>query len=176
MSDSEINASMKVESTQHSLLSVMNRFVHAATNMDETVMIPSLLRDMKVEGAPESASNATQEKSLVPLEDMQETDLHSFYMMIKDVKAELIRGPRPLENYAGSDSDQEGSTSGSQNGDDVTKETAKAFRYHLTGIFNLLQQFTDTAQYLTNRYQEDLGEYSAAPTSASSSRRASSFT
>uniref|UniRef100_A0A3B5Q7G2 Uncharacterized protein n=1 Tax=Xiphophorus maculatus TaxID=8083 RepID=A0A3B5Q7G2_XIPMA len=41
-------------SNKHSLLNVMHRFMAAANNMDETIMVPSLLRDVPLE---EQANN-----------------------------------------------------------------------------------------------------------------------
>jgi len=69
--------------SQQSILSAMDRFVKSVNNMDSTVLVPSKLRDMdipspKLQRIPPALAN---------------TDLHSFYLMLNDVKKELLWGP-----------------------------------------------------------------------------------
>lgn len=40
---------------------------------------------------------------------------------------------------------------------DKSLEVAKQFRTHLLGLYNSLEQMTDAANYLTARYQSDIG-------------------
>lgn len=69
--------------SQQSILIAMDRFVKSVNNMDATVLVPSKLRDMETVGLklsqriPSALSNA---------------DLHSFYLMLNDVKKELMWG------------------------------------------------------------------------------------
>lgn len=69
--------------SQQSILSAMNRFVKSVNNMDSTVLVPSKLRDMEV------VSLRPQRHIPSPLNN---TDLHSFYQMLNDVKKELLWG------------------------------------------------------------------------------------
>jgi hypothetical protein len=69
--------------SQQSILSAMDRFVKSVNNMDSTVLVPSKLRDMdipspKLQRIPPALAN---------------TDLHSFYLMLNDVRKELLWGP-----------------------------------------------------------------------------------
>lgn len=68
--------------SQQSILSAMDRFVKSVLNMDSTVLVPSRLRDMDIE------SNQLQQ---IP-SSLANTDLHSFYLMLNDVKKELLWG------------------------------------------------------------------------------------
>ena len=127
----------------------MNRFVHAVNDMDETIMIPSRLRDIPVDGVQQPAKNGTTTQAVVP---SQSTDLYTFYSMLNAVKAELVRGPR-------SETEEE---EGEHAQDDLSRQTAEMFRHHLKGLFTVLNQLTDTAQKLTKRYQEEVGDTSVS--------------
>lgn len=74
--------------SQQSILSAMDRFVKCVNNMDATVLVPSKLRDMDIPSAkvvriPPALAN---------------TDLHSFYQMLNEVKKELLWGPGTQHN------------------------------------------------------------------------------
>ena len=135
------------EPTQ-SLLSAMNRFVHAVNIMDETVMIPSKLQDMEVSNKPMITSSPTSNKSaLVPATDATSPgDLYNYYTMLNAIKCELVRGPTEDEEDE------------NVHVDEHSRQTAAMFRHHLKGLFNVLRQLTDSANYLTGKYQEELGD------------------
>jgi len=69
--------------SQQSILSAMERFVKTVNNMNATVLVPSKLRDMDVSG-----KCAT---SIPPA--LANTDLYNFFVMLNDVKKELLWGP-----------------------------------------------------------------------------------
>lgn len=142
------DGSSEGKASQQSLLSAMNRFVTAVNNMDDTVMIPSRLRDLPVDCMHEGKESNTQ--AVVPA---SHADLFTFYSMLKAVKSELVRGP-------GSESDTDGQEEAED--DDLSRQTARMFRHHLKGLFAVLSQLTDTAQKLTKRYQEEVGDYSTS--------------
>jgi len=144
-------------SSQQSLLSAMNRFVHAVNDMDETIMIPSRLRDIPVGEVHQQPKNGSTQ-AVVPSQNAN-ADLYTFYSMLNAVKGELVRGPK-------SEADEE---EGEHTTDDIARHTAEMFRHHLKGLFTVLSQLTDTAQKLTKRYQEEVGDTSM------SSRTISSF-
>lgn len=72
--------------SQQSVLSAMDRFVKAVNNMDSTVLVPSRLQDMDV-------SNENSKFSRCLPADLSNTDVYRFYIMLKDVKNELLWGP-----------------------------------------------------------------------------------
>ncbi|RWS00375.1 Mid1-interacting protein-like protein [Dinothrombium tinctorium] len=69
--------------SQQSILSAMDRFVKTVNNMNATVLVPSKLRDMDVTG---------HKVTNVP-PALANTDLYSFFLMLNDVKKELLWGP-----------------------------------------------------------------------------------
>jgi len=144
-----------------SLLSAMNGFVQAVNVMDETVMIPSRLKDIPVHA--DDQANACTEKSLALVSTQKEGiapsgDLYNFYTMLNAIKSELVRGQSEEETTDGSHADEQ------------SRQTAAMFRHHLKGLFNVLRQLTESANHLTGRYQQELGD------GINSTPRISSFT
>lgn len=75
--------------SQQSILCAMDRFVKSVQNMDATVLVPSKLRDMETTpGASPMTSTSTRVPSA-----LSNADLHSFYLMLSNVKKELLWGP-----------------------------------------------------------------------------------
>lgn len=72
--------------SQQSVLSAMDRFVKAVNNMDSTVLVPSRLQDMDVR-------NENSKFSRCLPAGLSSTDVYTFYIMLKDVKNELLWGP-----------------------------------------------------------------------------------
>lgn len=72
--------------SQQSVLSAMDRFVKSVNNMDSTVLVPSRLQDMDV-------SNENSKFSRCLPASLSNTDVYNFYIMLKDVKNELLWGP-----------------------------------------------------------------------------------
>lgn len=72
--------------SQQSVLSAMDRFVKAVNNMDSTVLVPSRLQDMEV-------SNENSKFSKCLPAGLNNTDVYRFFVMLKDVKNELLWGP-----------------------------------------------------------------------------------
>lgn len=72
--------------SQQSVLSAMDRFVKSVNNMDSTVLVPSRLQDMEV-----SNENSMFSKCLPA--GLDTTDVYRFFLMLKDVKNELLWGP-----------------------------------------------------------------------------------
>ena len=67
-----------------SLQSTMNQFVRAVTTMEETVMVPSMLRDMGVSNSVPTVAKC------VPSTTSE--NLYDFYSMLKTMKTELAKG------------------------------------------------------------------------------------
>lgn len=75
--------------SQQSVLSAMDRFVKAVNNMDSTVLVPSRLQDMEVQ-------NENNKFKCLPA-GFNNSDVYRFYLMLKDVKNELLWGPTVTE-------------------------------------------------------------------------------
>lgn len=95
--------------SSQSILSAMDRFVKSVNNMDSTVLVPCKLRDMNIPSPAKqsqpssnavsgnavsglSSGNKTDGQQRIP-PALANTDLHSFYLMLNDVKKELLWGP-----------------------------------------------------------------------------------
>ncbi|XP_033638175.1 mid1-interacting protein 1-like [Asterias rubens] len=160
------NERMSTSRSNQSILGVMKGFIDAVNEMDETVLIPSLLIDMQVDpntvALPETTTTTTTtrpEKDFAVIPTNQDSvNLHTCYSMLKAVKSELIRGPTST-----SEADEEEEIPALIGADNRSRTleaaTARAFREHLLGLFGVLQQLTDVSKKLTGKYQEELGDY-----------------
>ena len=70
--------------SQQSIFSAMERFVKSVDNVSQTVLVPSKLRDMDTAGRKRSGR--------IPAA-LAHCDLHSFYLMLDEVKKDLLWGP-----------------------------------------------------------------------------------
>jgi hypothetical protein len=134
--------------SQQSLLIAMNKFSQAVSSMDDTIMVPSRLLDVPLKGAPSPNDN---NGALVPFEGKvgNGTDLYSFYMLLNTIQTDLVRGPAQLE-------EEEEDDPRYSRVDEHTKQVANVFRHHLKGLYAVLQQLTDAAQFLTQRYTDEI--------------------
>lgn len=170
------------EFSHQSILHVMEKFVKSVNTMDDTILVPSRLMDLKVgdEMDPTTKENGrtTSVKDL-----LQSADLFQLYNLIHEVKGDLVWGRESASKRQGhirrpstasvassssmtSDSESEGGTetdSGIEEVQDASTYTDRTevvthdFRRHLAGLTSSLRQLTEAAQYLTSRYQHDIG-------------------
>jgi hypothetical protein len=114
-----------------------------------------------------TSEQTAQDLAVIPANRGQDSvSLHACYSMLKAVKSELIRGPTSEEDRLAVEADKE-NLGGSQS---LEEATANAFREHLLGLFDVLQQLTHVSKNLTTKYQEELGDYQSSfkPKSSSS--------
>lgn len=148
-----------------SLMSVLNKFVETVNTMDERVMVPSRLRDMELN--PNSNMEPKEENnnmSVLPFTSQKGEDLYNHFVMINAIKNEILsgKGHRSIshktvtETYSDGDSDTLSDDSDDSTGDAAGK-IAHAFRHHLQGLFGLLHQLTDTAKFLGDAYEDQVG-------------------
>ncbi|XP_077584717.1 mid1-interacting protein 1-B-like [Stigmatopora nigra] len=152
---------------KNSLFNAMNRFLGAVNNMDRTVMVPSLLRD-------------------VPLGDDAElcegdTDMFSYYQLLKSIRRDIEWGlkvspvvketpPRLTRLNSNASTASTGSTGSSSSftsspgsisseDDDYEEDEdlQKQFQYHLAGLQGVLGKLTAQANSLTTRYNQSIG-------------------
>lgn len=186
------------ESSPHSIMNVIEKFVKTVNAMDETILVPCRLMDLKV-GDDQDPSCDKHKKSKHSVQQIfDSTDLFQIYTMLRNVKDGLLWGGQSQqtqdiqENTLGtplqikghirrpstvsvasthsstsalSDSDSE---AGSSNENDsgieevapeecCTERIAHDFQRHLLGLTSSLRQMTEAAQYLSWRYQHDIG-------------------
>lgn len=147
---------------KNSLFNAMNRFIGAVTNMDQTIMVPSLLRDVPLE----------EEKMQSSLKsDVDEGDMYSYYQLLKSIRRDMEWGVKCATADETSNGDVQftrrnstvstvSSTSLSSEEDEEEEEDEdleKQFQYHLTGLQGVLSKLTQQADSLTRRYKKEIG-------------------
>lgn len=135
------------------LLTVMDRYSAVVRNMEQVVMIPSLLRDVQLTG---------------PGEQAQALDLYTYFTMLKTIRVEVDHGLLPREEWraklAGREADKPE--------DDEAVETEESeedrisgepdleaqFHLHFSSLHHILSHLTQKAQEVTRKYQEMTGQ------------------
>lgn len=194
----------------------MEKFVKTVNRMDETILIPCRLMDLKAAPAADEKPNGKSKKGSADM--LTSTDLYDLYNMLNNVKVDLLWGGKaPAEessaeetttqlpaannnsapatspdnntlkvtnnkpglarrpstasmastNSAVSLSDCD-SDAGNENDSGIESEegaekkdksrlVSENFRRHLFGLYRTLEQMTEAANYVTDRYQTDVG-------------------
>ncbi len=128
---------------KNSLFNAMNRFIGAVNNMDQTVMVPSLLRDVPLDHAEDIKAMRTTNSSTYFHPD---GDMYSSYVLLKSIRNDIEWG------VLQGDERQKGKVG-------VTEELdlEKEFHFHLNGLHTVLSKLTRKADTLTSRYKEEIG-------------------
>ncbi|XP_017774044.1 PREDICTED: mid1-interacting protein 1-B [Nicrophorus vespilloides] len=186
------------EFSNQSILNAMEKFVKSVNTMDETILVPCRLMDLKVGDEQDPTTGPKQKTNISSI--LNSADLFDMYNMLNTVKADLlwgqgqcpeeeekvvkevapqttlaapkghIRRPSTVSVSSTNSSTSSISDSDSEIGNendsgieeppqvsDRTQVVAQNFRRHLHGLTKSLRQLTDAAQYLTTRYQHDIG-------------------
>ncbi|XP_030620647.1 mid1-interacting protein 1-like [Chanos chanos] len=145
---------------KHSLLNVMNRFIAAANNMDETIMVPSLLRDVPLEEQENQGAKISQNNN-EPTFPSKQRDMYEHYLLLKSLKNDMEWGLLKREMSGGASflemavkhEEQQITGVPPEDGTDLESQ----FHYHLRGLFGVLSKLTVQADHLTNRYKREIG-------------------
>lgn len=136
------------------LLTVMDRYSAVVRNMEQVVMIPSLLRDVQLSGHRGSAQEGAP-------------DLYTYFTMLKTICVEVEHGLLPREEWqakvAGSEaSDTENEAVEAEEAEDerVSGELdlEAQFHLHFSSLHHILTHLTHKAQEVTRKYQEMTGQ------------------
>ncbi|KAJ8398001.1 hypothetical protein AAFF_G00433480 [Aldrovandia affinis] len=157
-------------SNKHSLLNVMNRFIAATNNMDETIMVPNMLRDVPLEDQGSAApvvdhNNHTQEPAAL---HGKQRDMYEHYLLLKSIKNDMewgllkrdVNGGGSFLEMAVKQEEQQQQKVGGGGGEPIGEDTSdleSQFHYHLQGLFGVLSKLTVQADHLTNRYKREIG-------------------
>ncbi|XP_070711703.1 mid1-interacting protein 1-B-like [Pempheris klunzingeri] len=140
---------------KNSLFNAMNRFIGAVNNMDHTVMVPSLLRDVPLDDEdvkPVSAADAADAANDTAYFH-QDADMYSSYVLLKSIRNDIewgvLQGDERRKDKAGV---AEVSRLAAED-DDLEKQ----FHFHLNGLHAVLSKLTSRADTLTTRYKEEIG-------------------
>ncbi|XP_014912086.1 mid1-interacting protein 1-B [Poecilia latipinna] len=150
---------------KNSLFNAMNRFIGAVNDMDQTILVPSLLRDVPLEEDREMG---------VLKSDVEDGDMYSYYELLKSIRSDMEWGvrcasaderlkesmkvTRSHSSASTCSSMSSGSASCSEEEDEGEDEDLqKQFQYHLTGLQGVLSKLTQQANSLTKRYKQEIG-------------------
>ncbi|KAK2848929.1 hypothetical protein Q5P01_008763 [Channa striata] len=133
----------------------------AANNMDETIMVPSLLRDMPLE--EQAASEAETNNNIEPQCPNKQKDMYEHYLLLKSIKNDMEWGLLKKEMSSSSSfldipvkQEKQQEVTGDPSLDD-NSDLENQFHYHLRGLFGVLSKLTLQADDLTNRYKREIG-------------------
>ncbi|XP_051876749.1 mid1-interacting protein 1-B-like [Pristis pectinata] len=129
-----------VKNNQHSLFNALNRFITAVTIMSETIMVPSLLRDLPTE------EEGNRGESTVS----KQRDMYDNYLLLKSIRNDIEWGI--LDEHI--KSDLESMKAREEDGD--VGDLQQLFHHHLNGLYNVLSKLTLQANCLTNHYTKEL--------------------
>ncbi|XP_018325646.1 uncharacterized protein LOC108737333 [Agrilus planipennis] len=193
-----------VEFSQQSILSAIGELVKAINLMDETILVPCRLMDLKVGDEQDPTSKNQNSKSKTTTQELlHSADLIDVYNMLNSIKVDLLWGQNMEEkttsakqgfnNYCVISNNSQNAkgharrpstasvastnSSSSLSSDseldigiendsgieeplqvqDKTAALAQSFRNHLKGLTHCLRQLTEASEYLTSRYQHDIG-------------------
>ncbi|XP_008301641.1 mid1-interacting protein 1-B-like [Stegastes partitus] len=123
---------------KNSLFNAMSRFIGAVNNMDQTVMVPSLLRDVPLDDGADPRPAGPDGAAFF------RHDMYSSYVLLKSIRNDMewgvLQGDERRRDKVAEDDDLE-----------------KQFHFHLNGLHKVLSKLTQTADTLTSRYKEEIG-------------------
>lgn len=130
---------------KNSLFNAMNRFIGAVNNMDQTVMVPSLLRDVPLDQEEEKEVNT-----------FQDGDMYGSYVLLKSIRNDIEWGVLQADERR---KDKHGVTPSLEMSriEPNDEDLEKLFHFHLTGLHTVLSKLTRKANTLTNRYKKEIG-------------------
>lgn len=150
-------------SNKHSLINVMHRFMAAANNMDETIMVPSLLRDLPLEEQAVGEVEANNNNDEPQCPNNKQRDMYEHYLLLKSIKNDMEWGLLKREMSSGASflemavkQEELGAVSGDPPRDE-NSDLEHQFHFHLRGLFGVLSKLTLQADHLTNRYKREIG-------------------
>ncbi|XP_021263387.1 mid1-interacting protein 1 isoform X2 [Numida meleagris] len=146
-------------SQKYSLFNAMNRFIGAVNNMDQTVMVPSLLRDVPLLLDELDAAGAVcPEREAAPAGAyFSRRDMYSHYVLLKSIRNDIEWGV--VQQAAGEEAARKKDKLGGGPAEEAEAEEdlEQQFHYHLSGLHSVLSKLTRKANVLTNRYKQEIG-------------------
>lgn len=128
---------------KNSLFNAMSRFIGAVNNMDQTVMVPSLLRDVPLEQEDEKEVNS-----------FHNGDMYGSYALLKSIRNDIEWGVLQADERR---KEKHGVTTDVSRSEPDEENLENLFHFHLTGLHTVLAKLTRKANTLTNRYKQEIG-------------------
>ncbi|XP_008288575.1 thyroid hormone-inducible hepatic protein [Stegastes partitus] len=127
---------------KNSLLLALRRYSLAVSDMEQTILLPSLLRDLPSD-------------ELWDCEAAEETctDLYDNYLMLKAIRNTVESGHVPLDDHKAKNS-----TALNKSLEPLLDADPEVlFRFHLKGLFSVMGDLTKKTQSLTEKYMDIIG-------------------
>lgn len=127
---------------KNSLLLTLRRYSSAVSDMEQTILLPSLLRDVPSD-------------EVVDCEGADDTcrDLYSNYLMLKAIRNTVESSLILLD-----DQKTKNNTALSKTLEPLLDTDPEAlFRFHLRGLFSVMSDLTKKTQSLTGKYMDIIG-------------------
>lgn len=132
-----------------SLFNAMNRFIFAVNNMDQTVMVPSLLRDVPQEDTQNVKSANDNNTAYFH----QDGDMYSSYVLLKSIRNDIEWGILQADERRKENGVDAKASWPEAEEDDLEKQ----LHFHLNGLHTVLSKLTRKANTLTTRYKKEIG-------------------
>lgn len=134
--------SAEAKFNRNSLLLTLRRYSSAISHMEQTVLLPSLLRDVPADDVWDS--EAAEENC---------KDLYSDYLMLKAIRNTVESGLIPLDEH------KKNNTIGLNKKLEPLsdKDPETLFRFHLRGLFSVMSDLTKRSENLTEKYMDIIG-------------------
>ncbi|KAM9333987.1 mid1-interacting protein 1-B-like [Symphorus nematophorus] len=135
---------------KNSLFTAMSRFIGAVNNMDQTVMVPSLLRDVPLEDAEDATAPRTANGYF---QRRDGGDMYSSYVLLKSIRDDIEWGVLQGDERR----KEKGGVATETEEDEDKDDLEKQFHFHLNGLHAVLSKLTRKADTLTSRYKQEIG-------------------
>ncbi|CAK6957952.1 mid1-interacting protein 1-B-like [Scomber scombrus] len=124
-----------------SLLLALRRYSSTINDMEKTILLPSLLRDVP---ADEVWDCEAAEESCC--------DLYGNYLMLKAIRNIVESGLVPLDDHKAKNN-----TLNKTLEPLLDTDPEVLFRFHLSGLFSVMSDLTKKSQSLTDKYMDIIG-------------------
>ncbi|XP_023261640.1 mid1-interacting protein 1-B-like [Seriola lalandi dorsalis] len=125
-----------------SLLLALRRYSSAISDMEQTILLPSLLRDVPSDEVWDS--EAAEESC---------EDLYGNYLMLKAIRNTVESGLIPLDDHKTKKTTVLNKTLEPL----LNTDPEALFRFHLRGLFSVMSELTEKTRSLTDKYMDIIG-------------------
>lgn len=127
---------------RNSLFLALRRYSSAVSEMEQTILLPSLLRDVPSD-------------EVWDCEAAEETckDLYSNYLMLKAIRTTVESGLIPLDNHKAKNNIVLNQTLEPL----LDTDPEALFHFHVRGLFSVMSDLTKKTQTLTEKYMDIIG-------------------
>ncbi|XP_070685219.1 mid1-interacting protein 1-B-like [Pempheris klunzingeri] len=134
--------SAEAKFTRNSLLLALRRYSSAVSDMEQTILLPSLLRDVPSDEVWDS--NAAEESC---------RDLYSNYLVFKTIRNTVENSLVYLDDHKAKNNTALNKTLEPL----LDTDPEALFHFHLRGLFSVMSDLTKKTQSLTDKYMDIIG-------------------